>query len=145
LRPAFASFAAEYRATGSVTGALDLLEARLADPVADRVIAAFRMAREFGGSDLGVVLRTLSAMLRDDAQTRGEIAARQSWTVSAARLAVAAPWLTLLLLCTRTEAAHAYATTGGAVVLGVAATMSVLAYIVMMRIGRLPADERMAS
>ena len=72
------------------------------------------------------MLRTLSAMVRDDARTRGEIAARQSWTVSAARLAVAAPWLTLVLLCTRTEAAHAYATPAGAVVLTLAAAMSAL-------------------
>ena len=145
LRPAFASFAAEYRATGSFEDALDLLQDRLADPVADRVIGAFRLAREFGGSDLGVVLRTLSSMLRDDARTRGEILGRQSWTVAAARLAVAAPWVTLVLLCTRGEAARAYASPAGALVICVAAALSVLAYIVMARIGRLPLDERMAA
>jgi tight adherence protein B len=143
LRPAFASFGAEYRATGSFDGALALLQDRLADPVADRVLAAFGMARAFGGTDLTSVLRTLSAMVRDGARLRGEIAGRQSWTVAAARLAVAAPWVTLVLLCTRTEAARAYATTAGAVVLAVAAVLSAVAYAVMTRIGRLPADERM--
>jgi tight adherence protein B len=145
LRPAFAAFAAEYRATGSFGDSLDLLQGRLADPVADRVIAAFRLAREFGGSDLGVVLRTLSAMLRDDARTRGEIRGRQSWTVTAARLAVAAPWVTLVLLCTRGEAARAYASPAGALVIALAAVLSVLAYVAMTRIGRMPADERMAA
>lgn len=143
LRPAFAGFAAEYRATGSFGPSVDVLQVRLADPVADRVIAALRLAREVGGSDLGVMLRTLSSMLRDEARTRSEILARQSWTVAAARMAVAAPWLTLALLCTRPEAAAAYATAAGAAVLVVAALLSAVAYTVMMRIGRLPDDPRM--
>ncbi len=143
LRPAFTVFAGEYRATGSFASSVDLLQDRLADPVADRVVAALRLAREVGGSDLGVMLRTLSAMLRDEARTRSEILARQSWTIAAARMAVAAPWLTLALLCTRPEAASAYSSAAGAAVLVVAALLSVVAYAVMMRIGRLPDDERM--
>jgi tight adherence protein B len=144
LRSAFAAFGVEYRATGSFSSSLSLLEDRLADPVADRVLSAVRLAREFGGTELGVVLRTLSGMLREDARTRGEIEARQSWTVSAARMAVAAPWLTLALLCTRPEAVAAYATAAGAVVIVLAASLSVAAYAVMMRIGRLPGDDRWA-
>ena len=143
LRPAFTRFAAEYRATGSFGASIDVLQDRLADPVADRVAAALRLAREVGGSDLGVMLRTLSAMLRDEARTRSEILARQSWTIAAARMAVAAPWVTLALLCTRPEAASAYSSAAGAVVLTVAALLSVVAYAVMMRIGRLPDDHRM--
>jgi tight adherence protein B len=142
LRPAFAGFAAEYRATGSFAASVDVLQDSLADPVADRVIAALRLAREVGGSDLGVMLRTLSGMLRDEARTRSEILARQSWTIAAARMAVVAPWLTLALLCSRPEAAAAYASAAGAVVLTVAAMLSVVAYAVMMRIGRLPDDQR---
>ncbi len=142
LRPAFTGFAAEYRATGSFGTAVDVLQERLSDPVADRVVAALRLARDVGGTDLGVMLRTLSAMLRDEARTRSEILARQSWTIAAARMAVAAPWLTLALLCTRPEAASAYSSAAGAVVLTVAAVLSVVAYAVMMRIGRLPDDQR---
>jgi tight adherence protein B len=145
LRPAFHGFAVEYRATGSFTTAVDLLQDRLDDPVADRVVAALRLARDVGGTELGTTLRTLSAMLRDDARTRSEILARQSWTVAAARMAVAAPWLTLALLCTRPEAATAYSSAAGAVVLTTAALLSVVAYLVMMRIGRLPGDERARS
>jgi tight adherence protein B len=98
-----------------------------------------------GGSDLGVVLRTLSSLLREDARTRGEIEGRQSWTISAARLAVAAPWITLVLLCTRPEAVRAYSTVVGALVLLTAAVMSLVAYRLMLRIGRLPDEPRMAS
>ena len=145
LRAGFGAFADEYRVRGSFLDALTVLRDRLADPVADRVVAALRLAREVGGTDLGVMLRTLSGMLRDDARLRGEIAARQSWTVAAARMAVAAPWLTLALLCTRPEAVAAYATPTGALVLTVVAGLSVAAYLLSRRIGRLPVDQRMAA
>ena len=38
--------------------------------------------------------------LREDARTRAELETRQSWTVNAARLAVAAPWAVLAMLST---------------------------------------------
>lgn len=142
LRPAFARFASEYRATGSFDAALLTLKDALRDPVADRVIASLGIAREVGGTDLGRVLATLSDFLRQDARTRGEIEARQSWTVNAARVAVAAPWITLLLLCTRPEAVAAYRTPMGTAILIAAAALSVIAYRVMIGIGQLPDEPR---
>ena len=82
-------------------------------------------------------------MLREDMRTRGELEARQSWTVNGAKVAVAAPWLVLALLSTRPQAAAAYATTTGAVILLVGAVVSVIAYRLMLRLGRLPEEERM--
>lgn len=143
LREPFGAFASEYRATGSFAYSLDVLQSQMADPVADRVVSALQIAREVGGTDLGTVLRSLSTLLREDARTRGDIEAKQSWTVNAARLAVAAPWLTLALLCTRPEAVRAYSSIAGAGVLLVAAVMSVAAYRAMMLIGRLPVETRM--
>lgn len=144
LRPAIAEFAREYRARGSFEQALDCLQDTCADPVADRVVAALRVAWDVGGADLGTVLRSLSSMLRDDSRARGEIEARQSWSVAAARMAVAAPWITLALLSMRPAAALAYATAGGAVLLVSCAALSAVAYWLMMRIGRLPSDPRLA-
>lgn len=142
LRPAFADFADDHRATGRFLPALDRLKDALADPVADRVVEALRLTREVGGSDLGRVLRALSSFLRDDARTRGELLARQSWTVGTARLAVAAPWLVLLLLCTRPGTLSAFREPAGALVIAAGAVSCVLAYALMRRIGRLPDDER---
>ena len=142
LRPAFRSFAADYRASGSFALALAQLKDLLRDPVADRVIVSLGIAREVGGSDLGRVLATLSDFLRQDARARGEIEARQSWTVNAARVAVAAPWITLLLLCTRPETVAAYSTTAGAAILIGSAVLSVVAYRVMTAIGKLPDEPR---
>jgi tight adherence protein B len=142
LRAPFAEFARDYRLHGSFGEALDALKARLADPVADRLCEALRITREVGGSDLGRLLRSLSAFLREDARTRSELEARQSWTVYAARLAVAAPWLVLTLLSTRSESVEAYDRPAGTAVLVVGAVSSVLAYRVMIAIGRLPEERR---
>lgn len=142
LRGPFASFASRYRATGSFGSCLDLLKADLADPVADRIIETLRVAREVGGTDLGRVLRTLSAFLREDARTRAELETRQGWTVNAARLAVAAPWAVLLLLATQRTTLEAYDTPTGVGLLVVGGVVCVVAYRVMVRIGRLPDDPR---
>ncbi|HWL37248.1 MAG TPA: type II secretion system F family protein [Frankiaceae bacterium] len=142
LRPAFARFAADYRATGRFADCLDRLEDALADPVGDRVVESLRMAREVGGTDLGRLLRTLSAFLREDARTRAELETRQGWTVGAARLALAAPWLLLLLLASRPAAVEAYASGAGAMVLLGGGATSMAAYRLMLRIARLPAERR---
>lgn len=142
LREPFARFAADYRATGRFGECLDLLKARLADPVADRIIEALRLTREVGGTDLGRLLRTLSAFLREDARTRGELEARQSWTVNGARLAAAGPWVVLGFLATRPETAQAYDSAAGVAVLAAGAAVTVLAYQLMRRIGRLPEEGR---
>jgi tight adherence protein B len=142
LRRPFQHFGEDYRATGRFHPSLDRLRGRLADPTGDRICESLRIARDVGGSDLGRLLRTLSSFLREDARTRAELEARQSWIVNAARLAVAAPWLLLVMLSMRTEAARAFSGTGGWVVLGIGAVTCVVAYRLMLRLGRLPEEAR---
>jgi len=142
LRPPFARFAAAYRASGRFNDCLDALKDDLADPVGDRVCETVRVAREVGGSDLGTVLRTLSELLRADARTRAELETRQGWILNAARLAVAAPWAVLLLLGTQSETLTAYDSTGGTILLGIGAAVCLVAYRIMLRIGRLPEEQR---
>lgn len=142
LRDAFVQFGRDYQATGRFHESLDLLKERLADPVGDRVVEALRIAREVGGGDLGRVLRSLSGFLRDDLRTRGELESRQSWTVNGARLAVAAPWLVLLMMCMQSDVIDRFATGAGLVVLVVGATLCAVAYRLMMWIGRLPTERR---
>jgi tight adherence protein B len=142
LRGMFLEFAADYRSGGSFSVALDRLKERLSDPVADRIVEALRLTTEVGGSDLGRLLGTLSEFLRESARTRSELEARQSWTVNAARLAVAAPWIVLLLMSTRPEAMAAYARPAGLAVLIAGLAVSAFCYRLMLRIGALPQEER---
>jgi tight adherence protein B len=142
LRPAFARFGAAYRASGRFGTCLDTLKDDLADPVGDRVCETLRVAHQVGGSDLGTVLRTLSELLRSDARTRSELETRQGWVINAARLAVAAPWAVLLLLGTQSTTLQAYDSTSGTVLLAVGAGVCLAAYRIMLRLGRLPEDQR---
>lgn len=141
LREAFEAFALDYQVTGRFGDCLDRLKVRLADPVGDRVVEGLRIAREVGGGELGRLLRNLSGYLRDDQRTRAELEARQSWAVNGARLAVAAPWVVVLLMATEPTVVERYRTPAGALVLALGAVVCVVAYRVMVRVGRLP-DER---
>lgn len=141
-RAAFVAFEREYRATANFATCLDSAKARLADPVADRILETLRMSREVGGSELTTVLRNLSNYLRQETAIRTEVEARQSWVLNAARLGITAPWVILLLLATRPEAAAAYNTAAGAVLIGAGAGVTLLAYRVMVVLGRLPQERR---
>ena len=71
-----------------------------------------------------------------------QLEARQSWTVNAARLSVAAPWLILLLMASQPAAVSAYDSPAGAVVLLGGLAISAIAYRLMLRLGALPEPER---
>jgi tight adherence protein B len=145
LRASFEAFALDYQVTGRFGECLDRLKSRLADPVGDRVVEGLRVAREVGGGELGRLLRNLSGYLRDEARTRSELEARQSWTVNGARVAVAAPWLVLLMMSFQPSVIRRYASPAGTLVLVVVAGTCVFSYRLMMRIGRLPRERRILS
>lgn len=145
LRPDFAAFAVDYQVTGRFAESLDQLKERLADPVGDRVVEGLRVAREVGGGDLGRLLRGLSGFLREDLRTRAELESRQAWAVNGARLAVAAPWLVLLMLAFQREVIGRYASPAGVVVLVAGGACCLLAYRLMVRVGRLPQEDRILS
>lgn len=142
LRPAFEGFARDLTASGHFDSSAARLKLVLADPVADRIIETLRMTRQVGGTELTSVLRALGASVRADAALRAEVEARQSWVRGAAVLGVVAPWVILTLLALRPEGARAYASTEGtALVLG-GAIVSLVAFRIMLRIGRLPEQRR---
>lgn len=142
LRPAFDAFARDYMVTGRFGDCLDRLKDTLADPAADRVVEALRIARDVGGGDLGRMLRTLSRFLREDARTRAELESRQAWVVNGARLAAAAPWAVLLVLSFQPEVIARYQSPAGTAVIVVGAAVCLVAYRLMVRLGRLPDEPR---
>jgi tight adherence protein B len=141
-RGAFAAFDDEFRRTGNFGACLDRLKSMLADPVADRILETLRMAREVGGTDVTAVLRGLSGYLREDAALRAEVVARQSWIRNAARLGVAAPWLLLLVLASRPETLVAYDSAAGTVLILCGVGVTLIAYRLMIGLGRLPEERR---
>jgi tight adherence protein B len=141
-RDPFLLFDQDYRATGNFGMCVSELKERLADPTADRILETLRMSRDVGGSELTTVLRNLASYLRQEVAIRSEVEARQSWVVNAARLGVAAPWIVLLLLATRPEAAAAYNTSAGAALISAGLAVTVVAYRIMIAVGRIPEERR---
>ena len=142
LREAFGQFDADYRTSGRFTDCLDALKDRLADPIGDRVCETMRVTREVGGNELGVVLQTLGRFVREESRIRAEIESRKQTAINGARLAVAAPWLVLLLLGTQSTTLAAYDSPVGFALLVGAAAVCVVAYRLMLRLGRLPEETR---
>ncbi len=142
LRPAFAEFAREIEATGSFDRSAVRLKATLADPIADRIVESLRMARQVGGTELTSVLRSLSQSVRAETALRSEVEARQSWIRGAAVLGVSAPWVILLMLSSRPEGAAAYSTPEGLGIILVGAAASVVAFRLMLALGKLRETKR---
>jgi tight adherence protein B len=142
LRPAFAAFSRDMAASGHFESSILRLKTNLADPVADRIVETVRMARQVGGTELTTVLRALAGAVRADAALRAEVESRQSWIRGAAVLGVVAPWVILALLAMRPEGARAYGSPGGIVLIMVGAAVSLVAYRLMLRLGRLPEPRR---
>ncbi len=131
LAPAFGRGAADL-AMGRPTRVA--VTALAVDPVGRRVSAVLQVADEVGSSDVGVVLDTLSSFLRADTAQRREVAARHSWNVAAARLAVCAPWLTVAALAVQPDGRAAYSTVTGTVLLSAVAVITAAAYWIMSRV-----------
>jgi tight adherence protein B len=142
LRGFFTAIAADHRVGGDLVGALGRAAHAVEDPIADRVVTTLSLIHRVGGRESARVLRTLASFLRDDLALRREVAARQSWTKVAARVAVASPWLVVLLVGLRAEGRSAYSTGTGAVVLLVGAAVSAVGYLLMARLGRVPEPPR---
>ncbi|MFS0732701.1 type II secretion system F family protein [Microbacterium sp. 1P10UB] len=142
LRPAFAQFGRDLAASGHFDSSAERLKSTLADPVADRIIETLRMARQVGGTELTAVLRALSTAVRADVALRAEVEARQSWIRGAAILGVVAPWVILGMLALRPEGAKAYGSAEGVVLIVAGALVSIVAFRIMVRIGRLPEPRR---
>ena len=145
IKPGIEAFTMTYRSSGSFSTALERMRAVLADATADRVVVALDLAHSVGGTDLVRVLRTLGDFVREDLRVRKEIEARWSWTVTAARVAAAAPWVVLVLMSSRPEAALAYSSPSGAMVILGGGAATFIGYRAMLRIARLPVERRLGS
>lgn len=142
LRPVLLPMRQALLGGATVYEGLQLLKAHARDPVVDRLVLILEIAQHVGGSSLGTILRSLSHYVRAESRTRSELVARQSWTINAARLAVAAPWAIVALLSLRTH--EAYATAAGTWLLIVGAAATCIGYLWMKRAGELPLAARLA-
>lgn len=112
------------------------------DPIADQVCEVLKFARGSGSRDTSLTLRTLADFIRSDLDLRNEIAAKHGWIKNSAALAALAPWVLLLILALQPNTLKAYTSPSGSAVLMIGALMTIVAYLWMNRVGRIPENPR---
>ena len=123
---------------GGFRQAMERVRRRFADPIADRVTTTLTIANETGGSRVGEVLAALSASVAGETRLRSAHDAaltEQRWT---AGVALGAPWVILALsIATNPQAARAFSTAEGSVVVGIGLCMTVVGYALTRRLAAL--------
>ena len=129
---------------GGFAPALKSMRSTLDDPVSDRVLATLVIANRVGGHRVGDVLSSLQESVADDLRLRRAHDAaltEQRWT---AGVALIAPWALLVLsIATNPQAAYAFDTTEGALVVGIGFVATVSGWLLARRSARLSEPPRL--
>ena len=142
MRPAFSNFKSRVFEDGNFDKGIQHLAGHFKSHASDQIFQALLISKSLGGNELLSILRTLGNFLREDLALRNEIAVKQSWIKNSAHLSSAAPWLLLLLLAMQPSTVQAFSTVTGAGILFIGLFMTVLAYIWMTFLSRLPSVPR---
>ena len=123
--------------------AINDLKEEFADPITDQLFETLYFATKFGSKNTIKVLREISEYVSADLALRAEINTRFGWIKNSANLAALAPWLLFIILRTQENARIAYLQPTGQLLMifGVIATL--LAYLWMSRIAKLPKAKRL--
>jgi tight adherence protein B len=138
LRENFAEFGERMKVDGDFSAALLRLKVQCGQHGSDQIFEAIAISKSLGGNELLNILRTVGTFLRQDLALRREIEVKHGWIKNSAHLSAAAPWLLLLLLSSQPSTAQAFSTSAGILILISGVLMTLIAYLWMDRLGRLP-------
>jgi tight adherence protein B len=142
LRPYFQTFSQNLNNGFTPVQSLAVLKRNLGDVHSDRLIEVISIANSVGGSGFHEALRTQATLTRRNLALWGEIESKQGWVSGTAKIAVAAPWLIVLMLSSRPENAAAYASETGTLVLFIGLIVSVFAYRLIQFLGSIAQPRR---
>ena len=137
-RPIFVAIERDLRGGMEISSVFKSLKAEFNDPVADQVCEVLDFARGTGSRDTALTLRTLGDFIRSDIAVRGEIRAKLGWVKNSAIVAAVAPWILLAILSAQPSTLAAFSTPTGIIILITGVIMSLVAYLWMGRVGRIP-------
>jgi tight adherence protein B len=143
IRKEFDKFSKSLIAGEKFEVAINDLKEEFADPITDQLFETLYFATKFGSKNTIKVLREISEYVSADLALRAEINTRFGWIKNSANLAALAPWLLFIILRTQENARLAYLQSTGQLLMifGVIATL--LAYLWMSRIAKLPKAKRL--
>jgi Flp pilus assembly protein TadB len=125
------------------TPALERLRHQLDDATSDRVLATLSFAHRSGGHRVGTVISSLGVSVSDELRLRRAHAAALTEQRMTATVALAAPWALLsLTIATNPQAADAYRTATGSMVIAIGFVSTGLGFIAARRSARLSGAPR---
>lgn len=138
----FAKFKESAFAGDSFEKSTLILQEEFSLAASDQLFESLVFAKNLGGSELLSLLRQLGDFTRQDLTLRREISAKQGWIKNSAHLSAGAPWLLLLLLSAQPATAAAFKSPSGVLILGIGVFLTLIAYLWMGRLSRLPEPTR---
>jgi len=142
VAPDFA-FACELCDRGvSLDAALEQLKPRFGLPMCDSTIETLRVVNDSGGAGYVAALRHQAKSIREDSTMFQQIAAKQGWVLGTAKVAVAAPWLIVILLASQPDNAKAYSSAAGSLLLLSGLVASIVAVRLISLIGAIDEPRR---
>lgn len=138
-RAAFELAESRWASGAGLSASLDALNSALAVPAFDSFVELLRLAATQGSSRLPALVAELAEQTRSQLYLMDEVRGRQATTVNAAKVAVAAPWVVLLLTASRADVRATYLTPTGGLVLVAVAAVSALSYLAMLKLSRIEA------
>lgn len=141
-RQYFFDFERDIHSGESFEKSIEELQANFGNRTADQFFEALLLAKTLGGNNLSYLLRQLGDFTRQDLAFRAEVESKQSWVRNSAHIAAVAPWLLLLMLSLQPSTSRTYSTPEGFVVISCGALMTILAYLWMENLSKLPAPKR---
>ncbi len=123
--------------------AIDRLRETLDDATSDRVLTTLAYAHRSGGHHVGAVIGSLGASISDELRLRRAHTAALTEQRMTAIVALAAPWALLALtISTNPQAAMAYRTRTGSIVIGIGFLSTSFGFIAAKRSARLSHSPR---
>jgi len=143
IRKEFDKFSKSLNGGEKFEVAINDLKEEFVDPITDQLFETLYFATKFGSKNTIKVLREISEYVSADLALRAEINTRFGWIKNSANLAALAPWLLFIILRSQENARIAYLQPTGQLLMifGVIATL--LAYLWMSRIAKLPKAKRL--
>ena len=142
IREVFADFRNSLRKGSEFEEAINQVKIKFSHHGSDQIFEALFLSRKLGGGELLNTLRTLGSFQREDLALSKEISIKHGWIKNSAHISAAAPWLLLLVIGTQRGTSQAFATSSGIFILLGGVFMTLIAYLWMSKISKLPSTPR---
>lgn len=142
LRAEFSNLLALYDAGFELDRLMPQMRKQFANRNADLLALLIELDSELGGHGMAVTYQRAALRVRQEQGEVAQLQAKQGWVSSSAKLALLAPWLVALVLVQLPQNRTAFATEQGAAILVLGLVLSLFAYALVNRLGRLPLPGR---